>query len=130
MTSIDTTKGLAARLGGWSARHKKTVLAAWFVFVAMAMMVSSFIPANKLTKADQFTGESGRAEKTLESSFPKPASEMVLLHSATLTTRTRRSHVASPRRRRHSTAFPWSTTCERPGMDRAPAWCRRTGTRP
>src|SRR5690349_25113538 len=50
------------------------------------MMVSSFIPANKLTKADQFTGESGRAEKTLESSFPKPASEMVLIHSATLTT--------------------------------------------
>jgi RND superfamily putative drug exporter len=86
MTSIDTTKGLAARLGGWSARHKKTVLAGWFVFVALAVMVSSFVPANKLTKADQFTGESGRAEKTLESSFPKPASEMVLIHSATLTT--------------------------------------------
>src|SRR4051794_30633929 len=86
MTSIDTTKGLAARLGGWSARHKKTVLVGWFVFVALAVMVSSFIPANKLTKADQFTGESGRAEKTLESSFPKPATEMVLIHSATLTT--------------------------------------------
>ena len=86
MRTIDTPKGLAARLGGWSARHKKSVLAGWFVFVALAVMVSSFIPANKLTKADQFTGESGRAEKTLESSFPKPASEMVLIHSATLTT--------------------------------------------
>jgi len=58
----------------------------WFVFVALAVMVSSFIPANKLTKADQFTGESGRAEKTLESNFPKPASELVLIHSDTLTT--------------------------------------------
>ena len=86
MTSINTTKGLAARLGGWSARHKKSVLAGWFVFVALAMMVSTFVPANKLTKADQFTGESGRAEKTLESNFPKPAVELVLIHSATLTT--------------------------------------------
>ncbi|HEY0386828.1 MAG TPA: MMPL family transporter [Gaiellales bacterium] len=85
MTSIDTTKGLAARLGGWSARHKRSVLAGWFVFVALAVMVGSFLPANTLTKADQFTGESGRAEKTLESSFPKPASELVLIHSATLT---------------------------------------------
>ncbi|MDX6495176.1 MAG: heme transporter, partial [Gaiellales bacterium] len=85
MTSIDTTKGLAARLGGWSARHKKSVLVGWFVFVALAIMVSSFVPANKLTKADQFTGESGRAEKTLESNFPKPAAELVLIHSATLT---------------------------------------------
>ena len=56
------------------------------MFVALAMMVSSFVPANKLTKADQFTGESGRAEKTLESSFPKPAAELVLIHSDTLTT--------------------------------------------
>ncbi|HEY7259275.1 MAG TPA: MMPL family transporter, partial [Gaiellales bacterium] len=85
MSSIDTSRGLAARLGGWSARHKKSVLAGWFVFVALAMMVSSFVPANKLTKADQFTGESGRAEKTLESSFPKPAVELVLVHSGTLT---------------------------------------------
>jgi uncharacterized membrane protein YdfJ with MMPL/SSD domain len=86
MTSIDTSKGLAARLGGWSARHKKSVLLGWFVFVALAMLVSTFLPANKLTEADQFTGESGRAEKTLESSFPKPAAEMVLIHSSTLTT--------------------------------------------
>src|SRR4051794_29011910 len=86
MTSIDTTKGLAARLGGWSARHKKTVLVGWFVFVALAVMVSRFIPANKLTKADQFTGESGRAEKTLYFFKQKTASEMVLIHSATLTT--------------------------------------------
>jgi uncharacterized membrane protein YdfJ with MMPL/SSD domain len=85
MSSIDTSKGLAARLGSWSARHKKSVLVGWFVFVALAVMVSSFVPANKLTKADQFTGESGRAEKTLESSFPKPAGELVLIHSDTMT---------------------------------------------
>jgi uncharacterized membrane protein YdfJ with MMPL/SSD domain len=85
MSSIDTSKGLAARLGGWSGRHKKSVLLGWFVFVVLAVMVSSVVPANNLTKADQFTGESGRAEKTLESSFPKPAGELVLVHSDTLT---------------------------------------------
>jgi uncharacterized membrane protein YdfJ with MMPL/SSD domain len=86
MSSITTSSGLAARLGGWSARHKKSVLLGWVAFVVLAMMVTSFVPANTLTKADQFTGESGRAEKTLESSFPRPASELVLVHSATLTT--------------------------------------------
>ena len=75
MSSIDTSRGLAARLGGWSARHKKSVLFGWFVFVALAMMVSSFVPANKLTKADQFNGESGRAEKTLESNYPNAGSQ-------------------------------------------------------
>ena len=54
MSTIDTSHGLAARLGGWSARHKKSVLVGWFVFVALAMMVSSFVPANNLTKADQW----------------------------------------------------------------------------
>ena len=41
MTAIDTTKGLSARLGGWSARHKKSVLAGWFVFVALAMIFAA-----------------------------------------------------------------------------------------
>ena len=47
--------------------------------------IAPFAKRGSRGKADQFTGESGRAEKTLESSFPKPASEMVLIHSSSLT---------------------------------------------
>ena len=43
MRSIDTSRGLAARIGGWSARHKKSVLAGWLVFVALAVLVGGFV---------------------------------------------------------------------------------------
>src|SRR5690349_19946979 len=42
------------------------------------------VGTSKLTKADQFTGESDRAEKTLEKRFPTPAHEEALIHSPTL----------------------------------------------
>ena len=62
--------GVAARVGGWSARHAKTVLAGWIVFVALAFVVGNAVGAKKLTPADQFNGSSGRAEKVLEQQFP------------------------------------------------------------
>lgn len=32
---------LAARLGGWSARHRLTAIAGWLVLVAVAMLVAT-----------------------------------------------------------------------------------------
>ena len=60
-------------VGGWSARHKKSVLAGWLVFVVAPVDARLSCSArSKLTKADQFTGQSGKAEKTLESELPHP----------------------------------------------------------
>ncbi|HYX86119.1 MAG TPA: MMPL family transporter [Gaiellales bacterium] len=78
-------KGVAARVGSWSARHTKSVLAGWLVFVVLSVVFGSMIGTKQLTEADQFNGESGRAEKVLEKSFPAPATEQVLIHSSTLT---------------------------------------------
>ena len=74
-------QGFAGRVGTWSARHKKTVLVGWLLFVALSLVGGGMISSNKLTKADQFSGESGRAEKTLETKFPEAAvaSEMLLI---------------------------------------------------
>ena len=74
-------QGFAGRVGTWSARHKKTVLVGWLLFVALSSVGGGMISSNKLTKADQFSGESGRAEKTLETKFPEAAvaSEMLLV---------------------------------------------------
>ena len=38
---------------------------------------------SKLTQADQYNGQSGKAEKTLEQRFPTPAHESALIHSST-----------------------------------------------
>ncbi len=77
-------RGVAARVGGWSARHKKSVLAGWLAFVVLSMVLGGAVGTSKLTQADQYTGQSGRAEKTLEQKFPRPAQEEALISSATL----------------------------------------------
>jgi uncharacterized membrane protein YdfJ with MMPL/SSD domain len=87
MLHAGTTRGIAARVGSWSARHKKSVLAGWLAFVVLSVVLGGMVGTNKLTKADQFTGQSGKAEKTLEQRFPAPAHEEALIHSPTLDAR-------------------------------------------
>jgi len=87
MLQAGTTRGIAARVGSWSARHKKSVLAGWLAFVVLSVVLGGMVGTNKLTKADQFTGQSGKAEKTLEQRFPAPAHEEALIHSPTLDAR-------------------------------------------
>jgi RND superfamily putative drug exporter len=84
MLHAGSQRGIAARVGGWSARHKKSVLAGWLVFVVASVVIGGAVSTNKLTQADQYTGQSGRAEKTLEQRFPKPAQEEALISSPTL----------------------------------------------
>jgi uncharacterized membrane protein YdfJ with MMPL/SSD domain len=83
MLRAGSQRGIAARVGGWSARHKKSVLAGWLVFVVASVVLGSAFGTSKLTNADQFNGQSGKAEKTLEQRFPTPAHESALIHSST-----------------------------------------------
>ncbi len=76
--------GIAARVGGWSARHKKSVLVGWLVFVVLAVVLGSAVGTKSLTPADSFVGQSGKAEKTLEQHFPTPAHEEALIHSSSM----------------------------------------------
>jgi uncharacterized membrane protein YdfJ with MMPL/SSD domain len=78
-------RGVAARVGGWSARHKKSVLAGWLAFVVLSVVLGGAVGTKKLTPADQYNGQSGRAEHTLQQKFPRPAQEEALVSSPTLT---------------------------------------------
>jgi uncharacterized membrane protein YdfJ with MMPL/SSD domain len=74
---------LAARLGGWSARHRKTAILGWLLFVVATVLIGGMVGQQRLTEGEQGTGDSGRAERILEDAGIKdPASEMVLVHSA------------------------------------------------
>jgi uncharacterized membrane protein YdfJ with MMPL/SSD domain len=79
-----TQRGVAARVGTWSARHKKSVLAGWLAFVVLSVVLGGVVGTNKLTTADQYNGQSGRAEHTLQQRFPRPAQEEALISSSTL----------------------------------------------
>ena len=83
MLRAGSQRGIAAAVGGWSARHKKSVLAGWLVFVVASVVLGSAFGTSKLTNADQFSGQSGKAEKTLEQRFPTRAHESALVYSAT-----------------------------------------------
>lgn len=74
---------LAARLGGWSARHRKTAIFGWLLFVVAAVLIGGMAGQQRLADGEQGTGDSGRAERILDQAGIKdPASEMVLVHSA------------------------------------------------
>ena len=74
---------IAARLGGWSARHRKTAILGWLLFVVAAVLIGGMVGQKQLTGGEEGTGDSGRAERIIsDAGIKSPASEMVLVHSA------------------------------------------------
>src|SRR4051812_47517922 len=74
---------LAARLGGWSAGHRKSAILGWLLFVVAAVLIGGMVGQKHLGDGEEGTGDSGRAERIIaDAGIKSPASEMVLLHSA------------------------------------------------
>ena len=78
-------KNLASRAAHWSATHRKTAIFGWLAFVVFAVLVSQMVSQKTIFGADQFNGESGRAEHALEDSGLRPNKELVLVQSQKLT---------------------------------------------
>ena len=72
---------IAARVGGWSARHRKSAIFGWLAFVILAFVIGSMVGTKQLKDADQFDGESKRAEKALVTKFAQPSGERVMIRS-------------------------------------------------
>ena len=75
-------KNIAARAGMWSARHRKTAIIGWLVFVILATVVGGKIGMKDLKDGDSGNGESGRAEQILAKDFKQSAGEQVLIRGA------------------------------------------------
>jgi uncharacterized membrane protein YdfJ with MMPL/SSD domain len=82
---VSLKDSLAARAGHWSASHRKLAIWGWLAFVVVGVMVGQAIGQNQIHGADQFSGEAGRAEKTLYGAGLRPNTENVLIQSKTLT---------------------------------------------
>ena len=76
---------LAARMGRWSAQHRKTAIWGWLAFVVIAFMVGGAIGLRTADKAHLGVGDSGRADLTVDNAFRKNADELVLVQSASAT---------------------------------------------
>ena len=71
---------LAARVGRWSARHRRAAVLGWLVLVAAAVLLGRLVPQAELTTAEQSLGAPAEAQRILDANgWEEPASEMVLV---------------------------------------------------
>jgi uncharacterized membrane protein YdfJ with MMPL/SSD domain len=85
MPPVKHSRNLAARMGRWSARHRKTAIFGWLAFVVAAFAVGIVSGTTKIEPATSGVGESGRMDKLLHEEFVQPAGESVLVQSDSLT---------------------------------------------
>ncbi|WP_217236720.1 MMPL family transporter [Streptomyces sp. AC555_RSS877] len=75
-------RGLAARAGGWSARHRWAAVGIWVLFVVLAMGLGSAAGRVDVKDSDQLKGETHTAAKIIEDAgIDEPAGESVLIQA-------------------------------------------------
>ncbi|MEV4612963.1 MMPL family transporter [Kitasatospora sp. NPDC049258] len=73
-------------MGAWSARHRKTAVFGWLLFVVLAAFLGGLHGSTKVEQSESMPGEVARAAKILdEAGIKRPAGEVVLVQSAALT---------------------------------------------
>ena len=68
------SRNLAARVGRWSAQHRKAAILGWVLFVVLAVVVGGKIGQNDLDESAAGSGESKRGDMIVEAAgFPDRA---------------------------------------------------------
>jgi len=87
MSPLQRSNNFAARMGRWSASHRKTAIFGWLAFVVAAFAIGAVVGTRNIDPDSTIPGESGRAEAVLRQEFPQAPTEEVLVQSTTLTTK-------------------------------------------
>ena len=75
-------RNFAARAGRWSAQHRRTAIAGWLLFVVLAFAIGNAIGTRQLGDSQTSrTGESGRADAVLRTTFKRNYAEQVLVQA-------------------------------------------------
>ena len=78
-------QNLAARMGRWSAQHRKKAIFGWLAFVVLALAIGmNAAPTQTLVDEEAGVRESGHADEAVYDAFPKKADESVLIQSQSL----------------------------------------------
>jgi RND superfamily putative drug exporter len=76
-------RNLAARLGGWSARHRKSAIVGWLLFVVVATVIGGMAGLSESRPYEDGAGDSARAARILyDAGIDEPAGENVILTSS------------------------------------------------
>jgi RND superfamily putative drug exporter len=85
MTPLAKSQNLAARMGRWSAAHRKTAIFGWLAFVVVAVALGTVIGTKSLDPADSEAGDSGRALQIIDrGGFGDTVDESVFVESDSL----------------------------------------------
>jgi RND superfamily putative drug exporter len=86
MSPLENSTNLTARLGRWSARHRKTAIFGWLAFVVAAVAVGATLGTQRLDPDTVGAGESQRAQEIIEAgAFADSADESVFVASESQT---------------------------------------------
>ena len=75
------SNNLAARMGRWSASHKKTAIFGWIAFVLVAFVAGNAVGTKQLDPKKAGAGESGRVEAVLADHFKQQQGDSVLIRA-------------------------------------------------
>ena len=76
---------LTARVGRWSAQHRKKAILGWLAFVLVSVVIGfNVVPQKEIDQNAGGPGESGQAAEALDGAFRDAAGEQVLIQSKEL----------------------------------------------
>ena len=82
MSPLKHSNNIAARMGRWSARHRKIAIFGWLAFVIVAFMAGNAAGVKNLEDSDTGNGESRSADEVIDAAgFRDRADEQVLVQS-------------------------------------------------
>ena len=74
------SRNVAARVGRWSAQHRKTAVLGWILFVVLATFLGGKVGTNELKASASGNGESKRGDMIVDAAgFPEQSGEQVLV---------------------------------------------------
>jgi uncharacterized membrane protein YdfJ with MMPL/SSD domain len=91
---VHQSRNIAARLGRWSAQHRRKAIFGWLAFVIVSFVLGSAIGRQQIDPNDEQVGETGRAAQILDTGEPEAAGEQVLIQSRSATTKDPRFRAA------------------------------------
>jgi RND superfamily putative drug exporter len=74
-------KNLAARMGRWSAAHRKLAIGGWIAFVVAAFVIGGMVGVKKPADDNDRVGDSGRAMALADDHFPTQNDENVIVQA-------------------------------------------------
>src|SRR4029450_9973415 len=85
MSPLKPSTNIAARMGRWSARHRKTASFGWLAFVVASFVIGSAVGMQTIDQNDSNVGEAHRADHIIRDGGFRldEQSEYVLVQSRT-----------------------------------------------